>query len=72
MHWSKHYEALHRNDDSFSAIEAEKIRCDFDKRIHALDAYKSILSKISGLDYRYPGRVKNPDGSISYGADDEI
>lgn len=70
LHWSKHYETIHRADDSFSSIEAEKIRCEFDKRIHSLDSSKSILSKISGLDYRYPGRIKHTDGSITYGEGD--
>lgn len=49
-----------------SATEVEKIKNNFDKRIHALDTYKTILSKIAGLDYRFPGKIKNPDGSINY------
>lgn len=49
-----------------SAIESEKIKNNFDKRIQALDTYKTILSKIEGLDYRFPGKIRNPDGTISY------
>lgn len=66
LHWSKQYDAEYKNDDTISATESEKIKNDFDKRIHALDTYKSILSKIQGLDYRFPGKIKNPDGSINY------
>ena len=53
-------------DDSISPTETEKIKNDFDKRIHALDTYKTILSKIFGMDYRFPSKIVNPDGTINY------
>mmetsp|Transcript_6706 Transcript_6706/g.11262 ORF Transcript_6706/g.11262 Transcript_6706/m.11262 type:complete len:159 (-) Transcript_6706:392-868(-) len=34
----------------------------FDARIYKLDAYKSVLSKIAGYDYRYPNSVEVQEG----------
>lgn len=67
MHWSKQHDLDYRKSEgAMSAQESEKIKNDFDKRIHALDTYKNILSKIAGLDYRFPGKIKNEDGTINY------
>ena len=34
----------------------EQLKSLYDKRIYELDTYKSILTKIIGIDYRYPNR----------------
>ena len=51
--------------------DSEKIKNKFDKRVYLLDTYKTILSKISGFDYRYPNNSEKNDqeGSISTEAD---
>jgi len=66
LHESKQHDLAAKDDPNMSAQESERIKTTFDQTIYALDTYKSILSKIGGLDYRYPGRVKNPDGTLNH------
>jgi hypothetical protein len=54
----------YKNDPSMSATESEKIKNNYDRRIAGLDSYKTILSKIEGLDYRFPSKVKSPEDSF--------
>ena len=46
LHWSRQHDLQYKDDPNMSATESEKIKNDYDKRIHALDTYKTILSKI--------------------------
>jgi len=52
--------------------EAEKIRTKYDKRIYLFDLFKSILTKISGFDYRFPKGSTNKEFDCENNTDSSV
>ena len=46
-------------------LDSEQIKSKYDRRIYELDAFKTILQKIDGYDFRYPKGAFDQEDSIS-------